>query len=200
VRERHLDLAAARFANSSGVDFVNADISTLGEEFEDRFRTVVAVNVLEHVPDDLLALRRIHACLEPGGHLLLWVPAHPLLFGRVDNAISHQRRYQARGLLEQLSRAGFAVHRWQFVNPIGAVGWLVNGRVLRRSSIPVAAVRSHERLLGMSRWLETLTRGHFGLSLMVVAQRPAVPIPPVSGSAESPTETRILEEQPSVRR
>ena len=60
--------------------------------------TIVCLNVLEHVEDDRGALRRLHAALAPGGRLLLLVPAHEWLYGAIDRAIDHHRRYERAGL------------------------------------------------------------------------------------------------------
>ncbi|MCS7312864.1 MAG: class I SAM-dependent methyltransferase, partial [Acidobacteria bacterium] len=77
--------------------------------------TALCVNVLEHIEDDMGALRAIHASLVPGGRLLLFVPAHPWLYGTVDRAIGHFRRYTKSDLLAKLKTAGFHVDRlWPF--------------------------------------------------------------------------------------
>ena len=68
-------------------------------------------DVLEHIDDDEGALRWMHSVLEPGGALVLTVPAHPRLFGPADRLAHHRRRYTRRELLDKLAAAGFEVRR-----------------------------------------------------------------------------------------
>ena len=67
---------------------------------------VVAYNVLEHVPDDVGALRAFAGLLRPGGRVVLVVPAFPSAMSRFDLAIGHQRRYRRRSLRAAAERAG----------------------------------------------------------------------------------------------
>ncbi|WP_420447998.1 class I SAM-dependent methyltransferase [Candidatus Palauibacter sp.] len=69
--------------------------------------SVVSVNVLEHVRDDLAELTMMRAVLRPGGHLCLWVPALPALNSRFDRSLGHFRRYRKRDLVKKLEQAGF---------------------------------------------------------------------------------------------
>jgi SAM-dependent methyltransferase len=72
-----------------------------------RFHLVCAFEVLEHIEDDLAALRSWHALTRPGGHVLLSVPAHPHRFGPADTYVGHFRRYTREDLRRRLLDAGF---------------------------------------------------------------------------------------------
>jgi SAM-dependent methyltransferase len=82
------------------------------------FELVTAFDVLEHLADDLGALREIRRVLAPGGVLALSVPAHPWLFSNNDRISHHQRRYTKRALRERLESAGFAIERLTFANAV----------------------------------------------------------------------------------
>jgi len=100
--------------------------------FEDnKFDLVVALEVLEHIKKDLLALKEINRVLKPGGYLFLSVPAFKFLWGNQDVAANHKRRYSEKQLIKQLNLAGFVNNKINFMNfiffiPIAIV------RVLRR--------------------------------------------------------------------
>src|SRR5690242_3315627 len=97
-----------------------------------RFDTVVSINMLEHVERDSLALAHMNRLVQPGGHLLLFVPAGSYLYGSLDRAVGHYRRYDRSRLARQVGAAGFRIRKLGFVNALGVVGWFLNSRVLRR--------------------------------------------------------------------
>jgi SAM-dependent methyltransferase len=132
--------------------------------------TILCLNVLEHVQDDREALRRLHATLAPGGRLLLLVPAHQRLYGAIDQAIEHHRRYETDGLTAKLKEAGFQVEHTQFFNRLGVVGWYLNSVVLRRTKVPGFQLRLQNLLVPLLRAERALPLP-FGLSLIAVARR-----------------------------
>ena len=72
---------------------------------------VIMLNVLEHIENDLEALKAVHRLLKASGILLIEVPAGPYLYDGYDAALQHFRRYAARGLKARLSAAGFRIGR-----------------------------------------------------------------------------------------
>jgi SAM-dependent methyltransferase len=73
------------------------------------FDMIGMFDVLEHLPDDLKALRALHSLLAPGGAVLLTVPACPALWSAFDEVGGHYRRYERRGLIEKFKECGFDV-------------------------------------------------------------------------------------------
>jgi len=129
------DAVEAARAKSPEARFEQADIADLGFSARftpDRFDTIVAINVLEHVPDDTAAFGQLMGALAPGGHLLLWIPAMPALYNDMDRLAGHVRRYTRHGLRGQLEALG-EVRDLRYVNPIGGLGWWANGLVRKRS-------------------------------------------------------------------
>lgn len=112
-----------------------------------RMDSVVAVNVLEHIEDDVGFLRKAHETLAPGGHVLLFVPALPAIYGTLDEAFAHYRRYTKHALAQRLRAAGFEGLRLRYTNFPGIVSWFVAGRVLRRRTLKPADVALYDRLV-----------------------------------------------------
>lgn len=73
---------------------------------DERFGLVTALDVIEHIEDDLGALREFRRVLRRGGHLLVTTPALPLLYGAHDRIVGHHRRYMAAPLRRRLVEAG----------------------------------------------------------------------------------------------
>lgn len=136
-----------------------------------QFDTAISLNVLEHIEDDVLALKRISDTLMPDGKLILIVPAHMALYGPMDSSIGHFRRYTQADMAAKLRRAGFEVCSQRYLNPVGALGWLVNGRVLRRQVAPVAQLKLFNKLVPLIASVENRFDAPFGLSLMSVSRR-----------------------------
>lgn len=164
-------------ASRTGGDYVQADIEdpALPEALGGRrFDSVLCVNVLEHVPDDAAAVRNLAALLRPGGHLLLFVPAHPALYTEMDRLAGHHRRYRLAAVRALLPE-GVDPVRLYYLNPVGALGWWAN-KLARPSSLEDRQVRGQVMLfdrvaLPVSRLLTPLTRRLFGQSVVCVARK-----------------------------
>lgn len=140
-------------------------VETLGEDFA----TVLSVNVLEHVDDDLLALTNMKRLLTPGGFLVIVVPAHARLYNRMDRAIGHYRRYSKAEMETKLTQIGCSAVVLRYINPLGALGWLVNGALLGRTTPPAGQLKLMNAIVPILRSLERLGEPPFGVSLLAVA-------------------------------
>jgi|SRR5688572_27499510 len=136
----------------------------------DPFDSIVCLNVLEHVEDDLFALAQMRDSLVVGGRLALLVPAHRFLYGAFDRAVGHFRRYEKRELAEKLKQAGFAVREMKFFSLAAALPWLINGRLLKRDYLPTGQANLANYLVPLLR-LERLIGPPCGLSLIAIAQK-----------------------------
>jgi len=136
----------------------------------------VCLNVLEHIPDDLTAMRNIYASLAPGGRMVALVPAQRWLYGSLDERLGHYRRYERAELESRVKEAGFEIETTVWMNAVGMLGWFLNARLLRRNSIPAGHVDAFEWIVPVARLIDGwATRMVGGLSLICVARRPALP-------------------------
>lgn len=129
--------------------------------------TVVALNVIEHIADDLEALRCIRNMLRPQGRAVVLVPALERLFGSLDRALGHQRRYTRHTLSERMRQAGFRVERVFYFNLLGTFGWWLNARIRKVPRIPLAQLRYFDRLVPILR-TEDLVPLPFGQSVIAI--------------------------------
>jgi SAM-dependent methyltransferase len=155
-----------RFADHPNVQVVHAEAEASLPDGP--FDSIVCFNVLEHIAADDEALTSFHSRLSAGGALLLLVPAHPFLYGATDRMLGHERRYRKEQLRGKLERAGLSVEVLRHVNPVGALGWLVSARLLRREEISRTSLALFDRAVPVLRHLDRL-RLPFGLSLWAVA-------------------------------
>ena len=128
---------------------------------------IVSTNVLEHVEDHVRALSNFRALLAPGGVALVLVPAHPSIYSDLDRNLSHFRRYSREGLREACAKAGLDVLRMRHFNPLGAFGWWLNGKVLRRGMLPSGQLSLYTRFaIPISRVLDRWNPFPVGVSLI----------------------------------
>jgi SAM-dependent methyltransferase len=164
------------------------------------FGTITALDVVEHVPDDIGMLREFHRVLRPGGLLLITVPAYQFLWSQHDEFNHHQRRYRRRNLQRVVRRSGLTIARISYYNTL-----LFPAAVARKAMMRFqrgAGPASH--LEEVPAPLNTLLRDimlreepivarwdiPFGASLICAARRPIradaplrVPTPAASGTA-----------------
>ncbi len=138
----------------------------------ERLDTIVCLNVLEHIDDDRASLSALRTLLRPGGRVVLLVPALRALYGTLDRALGHVRRYVPDELSGKLRTAGFGVIHVEYFNLAGVPGWWLAGRVLRRRLIPTGALRWYDALVPLFR-LERFLPWRIGQSLIAIGEVPA---------------------------
>jgi SAM-dependent methyltransferase len=136
------------------------------------FDFVLCLNVVEHIADDYAAVQALADGLKPGGRLGLLVPAHPRLFGALDRAYGHERRYTRARLRALLEAAGLDVLDIHSFNALGILGWVVKNRT-RNPELDPRSLRAYEKLLPLYRPIESRLRLPVGLSVIAHARRPA---------------------------
>jgi len=173
VDPEYVELLRRTFADTPNVQVRFLDLARLGEDglAPHRFDTVVCANVLEHVADDAASLRAMRALLAPGGRVVLIVPALHALYGTIDAAIGHHRRYTRDEIDAKLHAAGLEVEHVSYFNLLGMVGWWLNARVLKRRSVPGLQARLNDRLVPLLR-LERRLKPPIGMSLLAVGRAP----------------------------
>lgn len=100
--------------------------------FEDEtFDIVTALDVIEHLDDDIAGLREMHRIVKKGGKTLIFVPAFMWLWGVQDDISHHRIRYTRKQIVERIEKAGFTVERATFANWTFFIPILV-GRLLMK--------------------------------------------------------------------
>ena len=102
----------------------------------DRFDAVLYIDVLEHISDDRKEISHATAHLKSGGHLLILVPACPILYSPFDETIGHRRRYTKK-TIRAIMPASLQEARLLSLDSVGLFASLAN-KLLHRGSIPSA--------------------------------------------------------------
>jgi glycosyltransferase involved in cell wall biosynthesis len=152
------------------VRHVDAGIRSDFAGLEERFDTVLMINVLEHLPDEQTALGNIRSSLMPKGRAVILVPQHPALYGTLDRALDHRERYTREGLQQGLERASFEVERIFDFNRFSVPGWWLSGKILRRKTFSRLQLKMLQITMPLLRRIDRAFPWG-GLSLIAVATK-----------------------------
>lgn len=168
----YLDRLRNRFRRKPGIVIERLDLDSDDalELARYNFDTVTCINILEHANDDVAALRRVHALLQPGGRVVVFVPAGSKIFGSLDKGVGHLRRYDRDQLVAKLAEAGFTVEDVGYQNRVAKLAWWFNGKVLRRSALPSAQSRFFDSFVPLFRKLDG-DHPSSGLSLIAIGRK-----------------------------
>ena len=168
----YLERLRARFAGLPQVSVMSLRLPAMnGDLVRERLDSIICLNVLEHVRDDELSLATMFQLLRPGGRLVLLVPSLPAIYGTLDRALGHFRRYTPAELRRKYTAAGFLMRHLEYFNLAGIPGWWFTGRVLKRELIPTGSLRWYDALVPLFR-LERWLPWRVGQSLIAVGERP----------------------------
>jgi 2-polyprenyl-3-methyl-5-hydroxy-6-metoxy-1,4-benzoquinol methylase len=173
IDEEHLGRLRVRFRGRPNVAIRKVDI-TAPEDFLDlrgKADTVVCLNVVEHVKDDLLALRNMRSALEAGGRAIILVPQDQSVYGTLDEVLGHFRRYSKADLKALMEAAGFEVDRIFEFNRVTRPGWWWNGRVLRRRTFGRLQLKIFDVLVPLWRRIDGVIPWN-GVSVIAVGRVP----------------------------
>ncbi len=149
--------------------------------FEDEsFDVITALDVVEHLDDDIAGLKEMNRVLKKGGRTLVFVPAFMWLWGVQDDVSNHRIRYTKKQIVERLEKAGFDIERatyanWTFFAPI------LGGRALMKltgikpeseNNVNISALNGvFGKLLGAERFFLKNFNFPFGVSIVIVAKK-----------------------------
>ncbi len=145
------------------------------------FDVTTALDVIEHLDDDVAGLEEIYRVTKTGGYSLIFVPAFMWLWGVQDDVSHHRIRYTRAQIVERIEKAGFKIERATYANFIFFAPILA-GRTLMKltgikpeseNNVNVSALNGvFGRLFGAERLLLKNFDFPFGVSIVIVASKP----------------------------
>ncbi len=157
-----------------GIETINLVDPDFDKKFANHFNsfdTVFALNVVEHIFDDQAAITNCYKLLNPGGHLIILVPAYQWLYNNFDRELEHYRRYSRRGIESLLLSCDFSIYHSQYYNAAGMAGWFVSGKMKHHKIIPASQIRLFNKLVIFFKLFDRLIFNSFGLSVITVGRK-----------------------------
>lgn len=173
LSEHNQKILKARFKNSKNISKISGDI--LQNQNWNYYNCIYSSNVLEHIPNDEEIILHCFKLLTQGGYFVAIVPAMKILYSEFDKKIGHFRRYNrsdVRRITNKLEGEGFSVKviDKSFFNPIGALGWFLKMKLLRKQRIDPKDAMLMNSIVPFVAWLDYLPLG-FGQSMLIVLKK-----------------------------
>lgn len=166
---KYVKLAQARLQSKPDVEIRQGDVFELDTDL--RFEAIALLDVLEHIEDDVAILQKLDRLLKPGGKLIVKVPALNSLYGEMDRAIGHYRRYNQKTLAAIFAQANLPAPQSWYFNWAGIPGWWLNSVLLQKTNPPAGQVGLFNKVVPVLAQLEKLVTPPVGLSLFAIASK-----------------------------
>jgi len=175
VRESYCKVLSTRFpiytqANPvKHIDLVATDFESRYSDLLEKFDAVFALNVIEHIEQDQLALKNLNLLLKPKGKVVILVPSHPKLYNRIDKNLHHFRRYDSQQLENKIITAGFSIDKTSGFNALGILAWWISGNLFQSTQIRNSQMHFYDRLVPLAKLIDKIFMKRIGLSIITYA-------------------------------
>jgi SAM-dependent methyltransferase len=153
------------------IDIVDPEFDQKQRELFGMFDSVFALNIIEHVKDDDLAVKNCLKLLKEGGKLVILVPAFMALFNGFDEGLGHYRRYTRKNLELLFRQNGLQELKSRYFNFAGVLGWWLSGNILKKKTIPAGQMKIYNSLVRLFMVIDFFTRSFVGLSVIATGKK-----------------------------
>lgn len=150
------------------VDIQNIDSSPCASTAYD---TIICLNILEHLENDRKAVENMISLLQPGGRLIILVPALTALHGSMDISFGHYRRYNKKQLKILIQGKKLDIIKFYYLNFLGLFGWFVNGKIFKNTELPENQTKIFDKLVPFLGFIEKIIKPPLGQSLILIARK-----------------------------
>jgi 2-polyprenyl-3-methyl-5-hydroxy-6-metoxy-1,4-benzoquinol methylase len=174
IRPAYCDVLRSNFPTAADViqlDLTHPDFETEYSTHLNRYDSVFALNVVEHIKDDKLAVHNCYRLLKNGGRLVILVPAYQSLYNRFDHELEHYRRYTKKRLNNLLAGEQFKIQHAQYFNFIGIFGWYISGKLQKNKTIPKSQMSLYNTFVPIFRFIDKCMFHQIGLSVISVGAK-----------------------------
>lgn len=148
------------------IDIIHPDFDNEYRDLLEKFDSIFALNIVEHVQDDELAVKNCKKLLRKNGNLIILVPAYMTLYNQFDKELEHFRRYTKVKLEQLFKNADLNIYKTRHFNFIGIFGWWFSGSILRKKTIPEGQMKFYNILVPVFKLADKFVMNKAGLSVI----------------------------------
>jgi len=153
------------------IDIVKVDFEQNYSLYLNSFDTIYALNVVEHIEMDKLAIENMLSLLKKDGKLIILVPAFQTLYNNFDEELMHYRRYNRRSLERLMNYPNTSIIKSFYFNGAGILGWFFFGKILKRTSITNSSMQVYNFLVPIFKIIDYFFYSFFGLSVICIIKK-----------------------------
>lgn len=153
------------------IDLVDSSFTEKYQSEQNKYDSIFALNVVEHIKDDHQAIANAKSMLKPGGHLIILVPAYQTLYNNFDLGLEHYRRYTKKSLSKLFTDNSLEIVHRQYFNFIGIFGWYVSGKLMKNDSISEGQMGLFNTLVPLFKAVDKVILNRMGLSVIAVGKK-----------------------------
>ena len=173
IRDNYCQFLKNRYGNLLScedvmkIDLVHPDFDKEYSPYFDSFDGIFALNVIEHINNDMQAISNARKLLKTGGRLVVLVPAYQLLYNNFDRALEHYRRYTEGSLKTLFEKNNLQIAHSQYFNLAAIAGWWFSGNILKNEVIPNGQMKIYNKLVPIFKIMDKLVLNKIGISVIV---------------------------------
>lgn len=153
------------------IDLLLPDFENRFFIYKEKFDSIFLLNVIEHISDDVAALKNCRFLLKPGGNLVVLAPANAWLYCTFDKQLGHYRRYSLQAMKELLTNEKFSILSAGYFNLAGIAGWLLFGKIFQRKMLGSGEMSAFNSIVPIAKLADKITGNKMGLSIIVTATK-----------------------------
>ncbi len=140
--------------------FINCTVEDNICNFNKEFTTIYSSNVLEHISNDMGAIRDFYDNLSTGGVVKILVPARMEIYSNMDKNVGHYRRYDKKDLVSKFTSAGFEVSYCRYFDFLGYFAAFIYKLAAGFGDISITSLKIYDTyIFPISRAIDSLTFG-----------------------------------------
>ena len=176
IRSNYCGYLERKFSGQKGVlgilemDLIDKDFDQKFSHLFNSFDSIFALNVVEHISDDDLAISNSKKLLKTGGNLIILVPAYQSLYNKFDKELEHYRRYTKKKLTGLMGKHLEIIHS-QYFNFAGIFGWFLSGSLMKKQTIPGGQMKLYNKLVPVFKVADKVMFNQMGLSVIAVGKK-----------------------------
>ena len=148
------------------IDLLHPEFQTEYIACKEKYDSIFLLNVIEHIENDLAAIKNCRYLLRSHGTIILLAPAYSWLFCSFDKQLGHYRRYSLQSLKLLLEKNNFTILRSSHFNFAGIFGWLLFGKILNQRMLTKNEMSIFNKIVPVAKLLDKLFAKKIGLSVI----------------------------------